>query len=74
MSAPNDGGPAFPNSVVNGMSLRDYFAGQALGRVIAVSQQYSKITPLDVATESYIYADAMIAARTKSAPSSGGAT
>ena len=31
MSTPNDGGPAFPVSDCNhpGMSLRDYFAGQA---------------------------------------------
>lgn len=42
MSKPNDGGPAFPrpanppyNSSANGMSLRDWFAGQALAGIMA---------------------------------------
>ncbi len=39
MSAPNDGGPAFPghNAVehFNGMSLRDWFAGQGLAGLCA---------------------------------------
>ena len=41
MSAPNDGLPAFPlatssgsNETVNGMTLRDWFAGQALGACV----------------------------------------
>jgi hypothetical protein len=52
-----DGGPAFPDHALphrhNGMSLRDYFAGQALtliGRMIRVA---------------YEIADAMIAEREK---------
>ena len=30
MDKPNYGGPAFPVGLLPGMSLRDYFAGQAL--------------------------------------------
>jgi hypothetical protein len=74
MSAPkptiNDGGPAFPiadsycpNGQVqyghNGMTLRDYFAGQAIAG-LAIQTDLS-----DVALANYAWglADAMIAAR-----------
>jgi hypothetical protein len=80
MSEPiNDGGPAFPVADTiypngqmqygfNGMSLRDYFAGQALAGIlacpvpirlsdgpIAANNSYSKTA--------FVLADAMIAAR-----------
>lgn len=37
MSTPKDGGPAFPvdSSGISGMSLRDWFAGQALAGIMA---------------------------------------
>lgn len=71
-----DGGPAFPveetvrsesgyvTRVNNhiGMTLRDYFAGQALAGWIAiptVSPQYAR----EVAEGCYIFADAMLEAR-----------
>ncbi len=73
----NDGGPAFPvaDTVhstgqvqygVNGMTLRDYFAGQALGGQLAFSpsdpfKKYHQ--PEEVAAACYRFADAMIAAR-----------
>lgn len=71
----NDGGPAFPiadtvhsNGQVqygtSGMSLRDYFAGQALiGVVLAPLGQGGRITYSGTATDAYAYADAMLAAR-----------
>ncbi len=89
MSDKPDGGPAFPRSInetydrVNdgihpqeGMTLRDYFAGQALaGHLAATSAQAlsematnpEKAKPymLHVSTLMYLYADAMIAARDK---------
>lgn len=65
---PNDGGPAFPSSgpadavVCWGMSLRDYFAGQALIGLISCPD----ITlghAGDYASRAYEYADAMLKAR-----------
>ena len=69
MSAPNDGGAAFPceggpESGLHpdpGMSLRDYFAGQALAGWLAVTD--SPPPPEMAAKRCYSYADAMIAAR-----------
>jgi hypothetical protein len=68
MSAPtNDGGPAFPVMYVSeGMTLRDYFAGQALGGQLAFSpsdpfKKYHQ--PEEVAAACYRFADAMLAAR-----------
>ncbi len=55
---PNDGGPAFPaplGSTHNtGMSLRDWFAGQALSRPHGAT-----------AAQAYAIADQMLAERTK---------
>lgn len=60
----NDGGPAFPvvasnglGHVADGMSLRDWFAGQAL---ITISERWRAV---DAARMSYEYADAMLEAR-----------
>lgn len=60
--------PAFPNPSddrVKGMSLRDYFAGQALAGLLAAP--HNKIEDLDgirsIAEFAYDLADAMIDAR-----------
>ena len=66
----NDGGPAFPqnDATVNrinnldGMSLRDYFAGQAMIGILASCQNAQP--DIDVAAiAAYGYADAMLEAR-----------
>ena len=73
----NDGGPAFPGglnsakvtrvTVEGGMSLRDFFAGQALvslihRREMTNCEAYSRP---ELASEAYHYADAMIEERNK---------
>ena len=91
MSAPiNDGGPAFPAQPMHkfpdgaiislnqgGMTLRDYFAGQALAGVVpGIEHEVDKIDPDSkyydqssdqlhqcAAIRAYCYADAMLAAR-----------
>ena len=73
----DDGGPAFPRTVqrwndsldhsVQGMSLRDYFAGQIAGGMAAFSGTFGiSFGPGDIATRSYQVADAMLAARVAS--------
>lgn len=73
----DDGGPAFPQNSndpyrkhTEGMSLRDWFAGQALAGLLASSHQQNLIaagaqsyqqTIDDCAVESYQFADAVIA-------------
>jgi hypothetical protein len=58
----DDGGPAFPVATplgyasITGMTLRDWFAGQALIGM-------HKLSPEDAAKEAYSYADAMLASR-----------
>lgn len=74
----DDGGPAFPvaghcvdasgaycGDVVNskGLSLRDWFAGQALVGILSGDQRF--FSPSELATISYWAADAMLAARNK---------
>jgi hypothetical protein len=71
MSNTNTGGPAFPVVIVdrpkelahfNGMTLRDYFAGQALASInlgIGVSDDFYSRT----AKHCYALADAMLKAR-----------
>ena len=79
MAEINDGGPAFPQHLIEtrdgawqcsydaphgaGLSLRDYFAGQALASLVTPG------LPLDqwpaIATRAYFYADAMLAARSR---------
>ncbi len=75
---PNDGGPAFPWEDTkdapgqpppsSGMTLRDYFAGQALqgylaGRNNNQSENPSNFQALKASIDCYGYADAMLAAR-----------
>jgi hypothetical protein len=74
MSKPN-GGSAYPDHIdlrnteiedYPGMSLRDYFAGQALVGIVSVL--HDGVRPIDlsiVAVDSYLFADAMIAERNK---------
>ena len=62
MTMKPNGGPAFPvpndqYPQFNGMTLRDYFAGQVLPQICV------HIYAADAAKEAYEYADAMIAAR-----------
>ena len=66
---PNDGGPAFPhmkaeghNDYVAGLSLRDYFAGHALAGLLAQSPVARSAR--EFASEAFMVADAMLAART----------
>jgi hypothetical protein len=68
----NDGGPAFPMSYDNslaytypshqGMTLRDWFAGQALaGMCVEYTDDIFNLTAASKCA--YAYADAMLAAR-----------
>jgi hypothetical protein len=71
----DDGGPAFPTDPdtyngtgLCGMTLRDWFAGQAVGHIAihAMVDQWARSGPewiYAVASESYKFADAMIEAR-----------
>lgn len=66
----NDGGPAFPRVRTLGMSLRDYFAGQALAGILANTASVAGIyeknrqQPTEaLAVAVYQFADAMLAAR-----------
>lgn len=78
MSKVNDGGAAFPVAVPvefqfaeAGMSLRDWFAGQALQAIISKSpfcadDQSAGKWQRATAKGAYIYADAMLRARSES--------
>lgn len=58
---------AFPGNTSTGMSLRDWFAGQALGAVIEMFDTHAAgvATHQNFATEAYRIADAMLAERNK---------
>lgn len=60
----NDGGQAFPVPYVKGMSLRDYFAGQAIAS-LAKSGVIADYPSLHIAEICYRLADAMLEAREK---------
>ena len=65
MSRPDDGGPAFPVEIAfqyEGMSLRDYFAAQALAGHRAADVH---LPSTDAARLAYLDADAMLAEREK---------
>jgi hypothetical protein len=70
---------AFPNHArgfysTDGMSLRDWFAGQALGAMDLSGLGVLPDGPLAIAAgeSAYAYADAMLAARTNLARNAGG--
>jgi hypothetical protein len=72
MDKPNDGGPAFPSDRFSelGMSLRDYFAGQALAGILADPERHGfnelhAECEFTIAEDAYILADAMIIWREK---------
>ncbi len=65
MSEIKDGGPAFPclvarNAPNEGMSLRDYFAGQVLTGLVAFDGEHEMNA---FAQDAYAIADAMLRAR-----------
>lgn len=66
MTKPNNGGPAFPHiptsGSLDGMTLRDYFAGQALVGAFSTALDHGD-SPSNVATAAYLMADAMLRAR-----------
>ncbi len=69
------GGPAFPINEFDdaeskgisdqhfGMSLRDWFAGQAMAAIICDPTRCRKLNSTDVASHAYAFADAMIEER-----------
>jgi hypothetical protein len=62
--APKIGGAAFPLPQYpshDGMSLRDWFAGQALAGVLPIQDNIKR--PDQIAADCYIIADAMIKER-----------
>lgn len=73
MNQKNNGGPAYPvpglqdDESFNGMSLRDYFAGQALAGLMAnlPKTMYGLDWERNVAQGAYLLADAMLAERAK---------
>lgn len=70
MMAKYDGGSAFPNGDQRGMSLRDYFAGQAAGTLMLSCMENIELSPDRVAAAAaraaYMLADAMLVERDKS--------
>ncbi len=59
----NDSGPAFPTRYhedMHGMTLRDWFASQALQGLLASTKTSDGLT---IAKDAYILADAMLRAR-----------
>lgn len=73
----NDGGPAFPCEggsdsglhPASGMSLRDWLAGRALGRLepptVYIGKQETEESHRDYARRAYAIADAMLAERAR---------
>ena len=78
MSKINDGCPAFPvpeeNYISNGtysnpgMTLRDWFAGQALNGMLSPAPFRENVTYREIADGAYRWADAMLAAREGETP------
>jgi len=63
MSKP-DGGPAFPDEGIPGMTLRDWFAGMAMTGM-HTNVKLNNDSTGHIALEAYTQADAMIAEREK---------
>lgn len=82
MSTTDNGGPAFPDEVSSGMSLRDYFAaaalqGLAVGLLVSDPKTIGSLTlkqlktPVgehDISLWAYTLADAMLTERSKATP------
>lgn len=81
MTNKNTGGPAFPCETpvagggtyyTSGLTIRDYFAGQALQGLLASDAQVPLPTIEEIAAHfakiAFIYADAMIAQRERNKP------
>ena len=76
MTDRHDGGPAFPGPTFSrgghptghamGMTLRDYFAGQALAG--QDGDAHARLGPQKIAQRAYYVADAMLAARSEAKP------
>lgn len=71
----NDGGPAFPRTSnlpytksQEGMSLRDYFAGQAVAGLLSDKNFFLANPNNGIALTCYELADAMLKARGSDAP------
>ena len=67
-----DNPPAFPNTgnrfdgrIAEGMTLRDWFAGQALAGLYASETDDTEYEAAYAARRSYVIADAMLAERAK---------
>lgn len=75
MEKKETGGPAYPHTVLGdlgqtcevceGMTLRDYFAAQALAGICAHSDSWGQTSISDVAGTAYEVADAMLKERSK---------
>ena len=71
MNTKDDGGPAYPATEKNelrnygtpGMSLRDYFAGQAMQAMLSSSNCPKLVDEKKLADQAYETADAMLEAR-----------
>lgn len=72
----NDGGPAFPvvetdhvmgTRIDPGMTLRDYFAAQAMAAMLSLEQVHLSNSETEIAVWAYSQADAMLAVRSRSA-------
>ena len=55
---------AFPNNYTHGMTIRDYFAGQALASIVG-SVEFNAATCSQLAEVAYQCADAMLKERSK---------
>jgi hypothetical protein len=67
-AVPDNGGQAFPHEHHRGMTLRDWFAGQALSAVITFDEPGKPLGMNAVAFVAYQIADAMIAERAQPIP------
>lgn len=68
LSGSDNSGPAFPvtledGSCYIGLSMRDWFAGQALSGLLAESNHSLGLPVSSVVSAAYLYADEMIAQR-----------